>query len=162
VKRWLPSPLLTLALWAMWLLLNDSLEPAHLLLGLFVGWLVPVLVAPLRPPGPRVKRPLVLARLILVVGLDVVVSALDVGSGILRSRRTPPRGTFVSIPLELRDPHALAALAIITTVVPGTVWSELAADHSVVLLHVFDLAGEAEFVAHYKSRYEAPLREIFE
>ncbi len=162
MKRWLPSPLLSLALWAMWLLLNDSLAPLHLLFGLFVAWLVPVLVAPLKPPGPPVKRPLVLARLVLVVGRDVVMSALDVGHGVVRSRRQPPRGTFVPIPLELRDPHALAALAIITTVIPGTVWSELAADHSVVLLHVFDLGDEAEFVAMYKSRYEAPLKEIFE
>src|SRR5690606_28169173 len=146
--------------WAMWLLLNDSVAPIHLLFGLFVGWLVPVMVAPLKPPGPRVKRPLVLARLILVVGHDVVKSALDVGGGIWRSRRNPPRGSFVPIPLDLRDPHALAALAMITTVVPGTVWSELAADHTVVLLHVFDLADEAEFVAMYKSRYEAPLKEI--
>lgn len=162
MKRWLPSPLLSLALWAMWLLLNESLAPIHVLFGLFVGWLVPVLVAPLKPPGPPVKRPLVLARLILVVGRDVVMSALDVGRGVVRSRRKPPRGTFVPIPLELRDPHALAALAIITTVIPGTVWSELASDHSVVLLHVFDLEDEAEFVALYKSRYEAPLKEIFE
>ena len=162
MKRWLPSPLLTLALWAMWLLLNDSLAPAHLLLGLLAAWLIPLAVAPLRPAGPPLKRPLVLARLILVVGRDVVISALDVGHGVLRSRRTPPRGTFVAIPLELRDPHGLAALAVITTVIPGTVWSELAADHSVVLLHVFDLADEAEFIELYKSRYEAPLREIFE
>ena len=162
MKRWLPSPLLSLALWAMWLLLNDTLAPVHVLFGLLVGWLVPLLVAPLRPAGPRVKRPLMLARLILVVGRDVVLSALDVGSGVLRSRRRPPRGTFVTVPLDLNDGHALAALAIITTVVPGTVWSELAADHSAVMLHVFDLADEAEFIAMYKSRYEAPLKEIFE
>ena len=162
MKRWLPAPLLTLALWAMWLLLNDSVAPAHLLLGLVGAWLVPLLVGPLGPAGPPVKRPLVLARLVLVVGRDVVLSALDVAGGVLRSRRRPPRGTFVPIPLELRDAHALAALAVITTVIPGTVWSELAADHSVVLLHVFDLDDEAEFVALYKARYEAPLKEIFE
>lgn len=32
---------------------------------------------------------------------------------------------------------------MITTVVPGTVWSELALDRSVLLLHVFDLEDEA-------------------
>jgi multicomponent K+:H+ antiporter subunit E len=66
------------------------------------------------------------------------------------------------VPLELRDAHGLAALAIITAVVPGTVWSELAADRTSLLIHVFDLADEAAFIASYKARYERPLQEIFE
>ncbi|WP_332827929.1 Na+/H+ antiporter subunit E [Ramlibacter sp.] len=162
MNRWFPSPFLSVALWALWLLLNDSLAPAHLLLGAFVGWLAPVLIAPLKPRGPSVHRPVVLARLVLRVGRDVVLSALEVAGGILRSARTPPRGAFVSVPLDLRDPHGLAALAIITAVVPGTVWSELAADGSTLLIHVFDLEDEAAFIAHYKGRYELPLKEIFE
>ena len=59
-------------------------------------------------------------------------------------------------------PMRWASLAIITTVVPGTVWSELAADRSAVRLHVFDVDDEAAFVALYKRRYERPLMEIFE
>lgn len=162
MKRWFPSPLLSLALWALWLLLNESLEPAHLLLGALLGWLVPLVVAPLKPPGPPVRRPLVLARLVLRVGRDVVLSALDVARGVLASHRRPPKGTFVQVPLDLRDPHALAALAIITAVVPGTVWSELASDSSSVLIHVFDLRDEATFIAGFKRDYELPLKEIFE
>jgi len=46
--------------------------------------------------------------------------------------------------------------------VPGTVWSELAVDRSAMLLHVWDAPDEADFVARFKARYEAPLREIFE
>lgn len=162
MNRWLPSPFLSVALWALWLLLNDSLAPAHLLLGAFVGWLAPVLIAPLKPRGPSVHKPVVLARLVLRVGRDVVLSAIEVAGGVLRSGRKPPRGEFVSVPLDLRDPHGLAALAIITAVVPGTVWSELAADGSTLLIHVFDLEDEAAFIAHYKGRYELPLKEIFE
>jgi multicomponent K+:H+ antiporter subunit E len=62
----------------------------------------------------------------------------------------------------LRDPFALAALAMITTVVPGTVWTELAPDRSALLLHVFDLEGEEDFVRFFKARYEQPLKDIFE
>ena len=65
------------------------------------------------------------------------------------------------IPLELRDPGALATLAVVTTIVPGTVWCELALDRSAVLLHVLEVDDEAAFVAHYKARYERPLMEIF-
>ena len=162
MRRWLPSPWLSAALWAFWLLLNDSLAPAHLLLGLLVGLLVPLMAAPLKPRSPRLHKPLVLARLILRVGGDVVRSAIEVAAGVVRAGRRPPRGEFVHVPLDLRDAHGLAALAIITAVVPGTVWSELAADRTSLLIHVFDLADEAAFIASYKARYERPLQEIFE
>ena len=66
------------------------------------------------------------------------------------------------IPLDLRDPLGLAALCMVTTVVPGTVWSELAVDRSAMLLHVWNLGEPDAFVARFKDRYERPLRKIFE
>ena len=140
---------------------------------MLVAVVIPLLMAPLRPVGGRLRRPGVLLRLIAVVGFDVVVSGLNVGWGVLGSRRRMPQGRFVIVPLALRDVHALAALAMITAVVPGTVWSELAPDRSALLLHVFDLpddgdagdagdADEAAFIARFKYRYERPLLEIFE
>ena len=68
----------------------------------------------------------------------------------------------MAIPLDLRDPLGLAILAMVTTVVPGTVWCELAPDRSALLLHVWDAPDQAAFVARFKRRYEQPLREIFE
>ena len=162
MKRWLPSPWLSAALFALWLLLNQSVAPAHLLLAAAVAVVMPRLTLRLRPPGAPVRRPLVLLRLIAVVGFDVVRSGLEVGMGVLRGGQRPPESRFVLVPLVLRDPHALAALAVITAVVPGTVWAELATDRSALLLHVFDVADDAVFIAHYKGRYERPLQEIFE
>jgi multicomponent K+:H+ antiporter subunit E len=162
VRRWIPSLPLAAGLWALWLLLNDSVAPGQLLLGWGVALIVPPLVVKLRPSGPRLHSALVLARLVACVGVDVVLSALEVAAGILRSAARPPRPAFVKVPLDLRDAHGLAALAMITAVVPGTVWCELSTDRSELLIHVFDLAGEAAFIAHYKARYELPLREIFE
>ncbi len=162
MKGWLPAPLLSVGLFVLWLLLNQSLDLGQVLLGSAVAIVMPVLMAPLRPEAGPLRHPIVLARLILRVGADVVRSALDVGRGVLRAGRNPPRGRFVVVPLELRNAHALAALAMITTVVPGTVWCELAPDRSALLLHVFDLAEEATFITHFKERYERPLVEIFE
>ena len=162
MKRWLPSPWLSLGIFGGWLLLTRSTSPGQLLLGLLVAVVMPLLAQPLRPrPGP-LRRIGVLVRLILRVGRDVLRSALDVARGVLRSRRHPPRGTFVVVPLALRDEHALAALAMITAVVPGTVWCELAPDRSALLMHVFDLDDEAAFLAHFRTDYEMPLKEIFE
>ncbi|MNV73328.1 Na(+)/H(+) antiporter subunit E1 [compost metagenome] len=146
----------------MWLLLNVSISPGNILLGTALGILAPLLMAPLRPQHAHVRRPLVVARLIGRVGLDVIKSNVLVAYGVLRAGSQPPRSAFVHIPLALRDAHGLAALSMITTVVPGTVWSELALDRSVLLLHVFDLEDEAAFIEHFKVTYERPLMEIFE
>lgn len=162
MRRWLPAPGVSAGLFAMWLMLRPSLSPGSLLLGAALALLLPRLLAPLRPPAGPMRRPRVLARLVVVVGLDVVRSALDVGRGVLRSSREMPRSDFVVVPLDLRDEHGLAALSMITTVVPGTVWCELAPDRSALRLHVFDLDDEAAFIAHYKARYERPLMEIFQ
>jgi multicomponent K+:H+ antiporter subunit E len=162
MKRLLPAPLLSAGLFLMWLLLRPSFTPGSLALGALLALVMPLLMAPLRPAAGPVRRPLTVLRLVAIVGEDVVVSALEVARGVLASRRRPPHGGFVVVPLELRDVHALAALAMITTVVPGTIWCELAPDRSALRLHVFDLGDEAEFVAHFKQRYERPLKEIFE
>ena len=162
IRRLLPAPLLSAALWALWLVLHETLALEHVLLGLVLGLAIPLLTASLRPRPVRIRHPWVLTRLIFTVGHDVVMSALEVAADVLRLDRREPNSRFVRIPLDLRDPGALAALATITTVVPGTVWSELAFDRSALLLHVWDLGDEAEFIAHFKARYERPLMEIFE
>jgi multicomponent K+:H+ antiporter subunit E len=103
----------------------------------------------------------VLARLVLRVGGDVVVSALQVAAACCGRDARPPRGAFVTVPLDLRDPHGLAALAIITAVVPGTVWSELAPDRSAADPRVRP-RRRGGLHRDYKARYELPLKEIFE
>jgi multicomponent K+:H+ antiporter subunit E len=162
MKRLLPAPLLSASLFVLWLVLNPPFGAGQAILGAIVAVVLPAIAAPLRPLRVRLHRPGTIVRLILVVGLDVLRSNLDVARGILRSRTRPPKDSFVKVPLELTDPSALAALAMIMTAVPGTVWSELALDHSVVLVHVFDVEDEAAFVADFKARYERPLKEIFE
>ena len=161
MRRLFPAPLLSAALVVLWLLLNESWSVGHVLLALLLGLLLPVLFASLRPQQPRIRRPLRVLRLVLLVGGDVLRSNLDVGTGVLRLQQRVPNSAIVTIPLELRDPTGLAALAMITTVVPGTVWCELARDASAVRLHVWDVQDEAAFIAHYKSAYEAPLLEIY-
>lgn len=162
MKRLVPAPLLSVALMLAWLLLTEPVSRYSLAVALAAGLLIPWLLLPLRPASRGLRKPWPTLRLILVVGFDVIRSGLEVGHGILRLRSVRPQGGFATIPLEIRDPNALAALAVITTVVPGTVWCELAPDRSALRLHVFDLRDEPAFVAGYKARYERPLQEIFE
>lgn len=158
--RIVPSPLTSAAVFALWLALARAASAGHVVVALALAIGVPLLVTNLRP-NVRVRRPRVVVRFVLTVGYDVVVSNFHVAWRVIAWWR-PPSSRFVVIPLELRDPVGLAALAMVTTVVPGTVWSELAADRSALLLHVWHVEDEQPFVERFKARYEQPLREIFE
>jgi multisubunit Na+/H+ antiporter MnhF subunit len=83
VRRWLPQPLLSAALLVVWLLLNSTLAPAHLLLGALLAWLLPLLSAPFRPAPVRLRRPLLAARLLARVLWDIVLANIEVARRIL-------------------------------------------------------------------------------
>jgi multicomponent K+:H+ antiporter subunit E len=162
LRRVVPAPLLSGGLLLLWLALSRSVTRGQIVIGLALGLGLPLVTARLRPTAVRVRRPLAIVRFILTVGHDVVVSNFKVAWGVLAWRWHRPASRFVTIPLDLRAPAGLAALAMVTTVVPGTVWSELALDSSALMLHVWDVDEEEAFVARFKARYEKPLREIFE
>ena len=161
MKRWLPAPLLSATLFAVWLLLNSSVDAAHLVLGALVAIVVPWFTERLRPERPRIRRPLVILRLGLVVLWDIVMSNIEVARRILGPEEAI-RPAFVWLPLDLTDPHAIVSLAGIITMTPGTLSAELSADRRHLLVHAFNVDDEAALIAQMKARYEAPLKEIFE
>ncbi len=164
MKRVLPSPPLSVLLFAVWLLLTQSLHPATLLMAATVAIAVPLLTRSLRPARVHMRKPLVALQLSGRVLADLSRSALSVAR-LLLTRRTPAIDSrFVYVPLELRDPNGLAVLAMILCLTPGTAWAELAFDRSMLLVHLFNLdnGDEAAFIAQIKTRYERSLMEIFE
>jgi len=161
VKRLLPAPLLSATLFLTWLLLNSTVDPAHLVLAAALAVVVPWFTEALRPERPRVRRPLAIVRLGLVVLWDIVLSNIDVARRILGPESAiKPR--FVWVPLSLSDPHAILSLAGIITMTPGTLSADLSADRRYLLVHAFNVDDEAALIAQIKARYEAPLKEIFE
>ncbi len=161
MRRLLPAPLLSCLLAAAWLALSRNVDAGQVLLALVFALFIPRILMPLRPTRPRVRQPALLALLIWRVACDVLTANAAMFVSLLRR---PLRSAFVLVPLELRDPSALAALAIITAIVPGTVWCEIARDNSALLLHVWDVpaGGAEELIASYKARYERALARIFE
>jgi multicomponent K+:H+ antiporter subunit E len=159
---WLPFPLLSAALLAIWLLLVQSLGLGSVLLGAVLAIAGGHALAALQPPGARVRRPGVMLRLALLVLGDIARSNLAVARIILGLGRRGRRAGFVRIPLDLRDRYGLAALACIITATPGTIWVEFDSAAGAVLIHVLDLIDEEAWVRTIKQRYERPLMEIFE
>lgn len=162
MRRWLPSPPLSLALFVVWLLLNQTLDTATLLLAAFLAVVVPLLTQSLRPATARMRKPGIALRLGVRVMGDLLHSALSVARLLLTRRTADIDARFVEIPLQLRDPNALAVLAMICCLAPGTAWGELSFDRSRLLLHVFGGKDDAAFITLIKTCYEAPLMEIFE
>ena len=156
------SPSLAVMLLLLWLLLNQSLGLGHLLLGSALAVVFAAAVSTLRPVNARLRRVDIAMRLLLVVIKDIVLNNLSVARIVLRPRGPGVRSGFLRIPLDLRDPHGLAALAAIVTATPGTVWSGLSSTGDMLTLHVLDLRDESEIIQFIKQRYEQPLMRIFE
>ncbi len=162
MKKILPAPLVSFGLFVVWLLLNRSLSPGHLLLALLLALGLPVLFKELRPQKVRVRHLGTVLRLCCTVVVDTTQSNIAVLRFLLLPRTRRHSADFVKIPLELRDPNGLAVLAMIVCITPGTVWAELSRDRSMLMLHVLEVHDREAIVQHVQTRYERPLMEIFE
>lgn len=160
MKAWLPAPLLSLAVFVVWLMLAATFDPAHLLLAALLAVVLPLLAQRLRPERVRMRHPALAAKLALRVLADIVLSNIEVARRIL-GRESRIRPGFIWIPLDLRNPYGIATLAGIITMTPGTLSAELSPDRRHLLVHCFHLEDAAATIAQIKQRYETPLREIF-
>jgi multicomponent K+:H+ antiporter subunit E len=155
--------LLFLALVALWLLLNQSLDPGDALLGAALALGGTLAFARLQPPASGLRfRPRVLVELLGLVLADIVRSNLAVARIVLGLHRAKRTAGFLSMPLELRDPRGLAVMACIITATPGTSWARYDAARSILTIHVLDLVDEAAWIRLFKHRYERRLLEIFQ
>jgi multicomponent K+:H+ antiporter subunit E len=162
MRRWLPFPLLSVVLLAAWLLLNQSLAAAHILLGIMLGLGGGLVLAGLQAPQGRLRRPGAALELLFLALADIARSNIAVARIVLHPGTAKRAAGFLSLPLELRHPGGLAALACIITATPGTSWARYDAARNIVTIHVLDLVDEEEWIRTIKQRYERRLREIFE
>jgi len=158
----LPHPIVTVVITILWLVLT-GFTLGQLVLGIVAGILAGLAYRRLTPERIEVKRPGSMIRLFGRVAADIVRSNWDVARLILNGgRHGKRRSGFVRIPLDMTNPNGLAVLAIIVTATPGTAWIEYEPRNGQLLLHVFDLLDEDDWVHTIKTRYESLLMEIFE
>jgi multicomponent K+:H+ antiporter subunit E len=162
MKRWLRSPRLSVALLIIWLLLNQSVGLADILVGLILAIVIPHWFRSVLPANVRVRRPLVVFRLIISSLIEIIRSGINVSMLILFTRRDRLNSQFITIPLELRSPYGLAVLSCIINSTPGTVWVEILPNSHDLALHVFDLHDEQWWIDTIKTQYEQHLIEIFD
>lgn len=156
-----PQPLLSITLLIIWLLLVNSIQPGHILLGGLLGWLIPLLTQRFWPERPAMRQPWRALRLFGVVIGDIILANLEVARRILG----PPRALrprFIWYPLSLHQDFPITVLSSIISLTPGTVVIDVSRDRRWLLIHCLDCEDPGALVAQIGTRYETPLQEIFE
>lgn len=161
MTRWLPHPLLAIALLGMWLLLNQSLAPGQIVLGGVVALFASLAMARLKPERLRIRSARPIPKLAAAVMVDIIRSNVAVAKIVLLPGSRKRVTGFVRLPLDLQDRSGLTVLACIITATPGTLWAQLDRNANELLVHVLDLLDEEEWIRLIKRRYERPLIEIF-
>jgi len=159
--RWLiPHPLLSLTVALIWLLLNGA-APGDWVLAAAVGVLVPRVTAVWWPDRPRLRRPHLLIPYGALVLADILRANFEVAWVILFLPPDRIRSTFLTVPISLTQPEAVALLAATITLTPGTLTADIAADRQSLLIHALHAPDPAATIAAIKTRYEARLKRIF-
>lgn len=158
--RILPHPFVTLAIVGLWVALAGSYDPGSFVMGSLVGLAVPAVTRSFWPAPPRLRRPV--AGLILFVRVmgDIMLANLEVARQVLGPiGRLKP--AFIEVPLDLDDTLVATMLGSIVSLTPGTVSIEIDRERHVLLVHALHVDDAEATIATIKSRYEAPLKEIF-
>ena len=158
--RALSRPLVWMGLLAMWLLLNGSIAPGQIILGMLVATVACWAALPLVPPKSRIRNVGAIAVLLGAVIRDVIKSNIAVLWLVLSGRTA--RSAFIDIPLELTDENGLAILACIVTATPGSAWIEHNSARNIVTIHVLDTPDVEAWATDFKHTFEQRLVEILQ
>lgn len=156
----LPSLPLSLMVFIFGLLLADEITAGQIALALLLALLIPQVARRLDREFARIATLRPLPKLVLVMLYDIVRSNIQVAKLVL-GPTSAVRSGWVWMPLDLTNIHGITALASLITLTPGTVSAELSDDRRYLLIHALNLSDPEALIDEIKTRYEAPLKEIF-
>ena len=160
MRRLLPRPALSLALFLLWAALTNAASPGTLLPGLLLALVLPFVVAPFWPDALRVSRPGVAVKFAARIVWDMLLANWAVARRVVGPvAKLHP--AFVEVPLDLRDPFAATVLGSIVSLTPGTVSIDVDRERWVLQVHALDAPDPEMLVRQIKQHYEQPIKEIF-
>ncbi len=160
-NRLLPHPILTMVLWVIWLLLNNTLAPGHIVLGFILAIIIPLLTTSFWPEKITLSNPWVIFKFFWVVIWDILIANMVVAKLILGPNRHLKPG-FLLIELEIQHPLGISILANTISLTPGTVSCDVSPDRKQLKVHALHLENKTETIEEIKQRYEAPLIKVFQ
>ena len=160
MRRLLPRPVLSLALFLLWAMLTNAASLGTLVLGGLLALVLPFIVLPFWPDARRIARPGLVPGFAARVVWDMLIANWAVARRVV-GPLAKLHPAFVEVPLDLRDPFAATVLGSIVSLTPGTVSIDVDRERWVLQLHALDAPDPDALVREIKRRYEAPIREIF-
>jgi len=161
IRRLFPHPVLSATLVAVWMLLVNEFSFGALVLAVAFGVLVPLLTSRFWPDRPTLRFGPAMLGYLAIVLFDIIVANFQVAWLIVTRRNRDLRSQWLVIPLDLRSPEAITALAGTISLTPGTVSSDISSCGRALLVHAIDVADPEAEVARIKQRYEARLMKVF-
>jgi multicomponent K+:H+ antiporter subunit E len=156
----LPHPLLSLLLLLLWLLLSNSAAPGQLLLGALLGVIIPLFSRRFWPQRLHLARPGLLLSFAGRVLWDILLANFAVARVVLGASGAI-RPAFVRVPLDIEGDFPVTLLASVISLTPGTLCAELDRERGYLLVHALSEEHPERLVHRIKTRYEAPIKEIF-
>jgi multicomponent K+:H+ antiporter subunit E len=155
-----PHPALSIAIFILWMALNNASSLAQAAMGAILATGLPILTHRFWPEPPPHAKISAAVSLFFVLLWDILVASLEVAKLVLGPmKRIKP--AFVDIPLDIHDPFVGTLLASIVSLTPGTVSIDIDQSRWILKLHVLDVDDKEALIHSIKTRYEKPLKEIF-
>lgn len=161
MSRLFPHPMLSASLFLACLFLADSTAINCLLMAAILATLIPLATQAYWPGRPKIRHPLRLISYIALVLYDVIIANIQVARIILFMPTSQIKSAWISVPVDLPCPEAIALLAGTITLTPGTLTAEFSADNKALLIHALHAPDPDATRAEIKSRYETRLQRIF-
>ena len=160
MRRFLPSIPQSLTVFVFWLLMAEDYSPGNIVMALILAWLMPHLAARLEREFAQLGRLRGIWTLIGRLLWDILIANLTVARQVLGPSHEL-HSRFVWVPLDLTNIHGISALTSVITLTPGTVSAELSEDRKHLLVHCLSTDDPQALIDEIKTRYEAPLLEVF-
>ncbi len=158
--RLFPMPFHSMLLFTIWLLLNNSFSAGHLLLATILAIVIPWSVSSMTTERPKIQKPMLAISYVFLVLRDILSANFSVALLVIGPVKKLHPG-FIAVPLDITSELGITLLASTVSLTPGTVSAEISEDQKWLYIHALHLENSEELIAEIKSRYEAPLKEIF-
>lgn len=161
IRRLLPHPWLSLTLVMVWMMLVNRFAWGSLVFAAILGLVIPAITGVWWPSPASFRRPLKMPEYALIVIWDIIRANIAVARIVLFLPNRDLRPCWLSVPLRLTSPEAVAVLGATITLTPGTVTCSISADSRHLLVHCLHAPDPDAVRDEIIERYESRLLEIF-
>jgi multicomponent Na+:H+ antiporter subunit E len=151
--------LLNLLLALLWAAVVGSVDPAHLLAGFLVGYLVLWIAVPVLGPTRYFGKLVASLRFVAFFVYELVLANFRVAWDVL-TPRVYRRPGVVAVPLEARSDLEITLLANLVTLTPGSLSLDVSPDRKVLFVHAMFVDDPEKLRADIKHGFERRVLEL--